>query len=244
MRPNLCTAALVPLVGASQRADSRDDAVQHPYRHGLGAQLEIEHPSSFVDTFLGVSGGGHVFPGATAPFGNVKVGVDTTDLTGAFIGGGNNAGWSDPAHSNVTAISYLHVSGTGGGAKYGVIAQTPTSIDVNFDALNGYTSRFSNERSSPGYYAFALDDWGVNVSLAASPSVGTALYDFSRLAQTGARAGQVLIDLGHVLGAGQTYREGHVKIHDDLRTITGHGTYRGGWNCTSRYLLRTARTRN
>lgn len=189
-----------------------------------------KHSSRYVDTFLGVSGGGHVFPGASAPFGNVKVGIDTTDVTGSYIGGGNNAGWSDPAHSNATAISYLHVSGTGGGAKYGVIAQTPTAIDVNFDALNSYTSRFSNEQSSPGYYALTLDDWGVDVALAASPSVGTARYDFSSLASRGARAGQVLIDLGHVLGAAQTYREGYVKVHDDLQTVTGYDTYRGGWN--------------
>ncbi|BFZ54665.1 hypothetical protein PYCC9005_001702 [Savitreella phatthalungensis] len=185
---------------------------------------------SYVDTLHGVAGGGHVFPGATAPWGSVKLGIDTDDLTGAFIGGGNNAGWSDPRYANVTAISYLHVSGTGGGPKYGVLAQTPTTIDVNFDALNRYTSRFGNETSSPGFYAFDLEAWGVHVELTATTMVGVARYDFAELVSRGGTAAQVLIDLSHVLGTAQTYREGSVHINDARDQITGHATYRGGWN--------------
>jgi putative alpha-1,2-mannosidase len=178
----------------------------------------------FVDPFIGVSGGGHVFPGATSPFGSVKVGIDTTDTAGHTIGS-NNAGWS---YANVSGISYLHVSGTGGGAKYGVISQVPTTVDVNFDELNNYQSSRSNETAQPGYYAFHLDAWGVDVELTSTGMVGIARYDFTELSKTQS-SGQVLLDVGHVLGSAQTYRGGSITVEEGRRMI-GYGTYRGGWN--------------
>lgn len=181
--------------------------------------------AALVDPFIGVTGGGHVFPGATSPFGSVKLGIDTTDTAGLSIGS-NNAGWS---YSNVSAISYLHVSGTGGGAKYGVLSQIPTSVDVNFDILNNYQSSRSNEVSEAGYYGMDLDAWGVHVDLTTTRMVGIARYDFTKLAET-QTAGQVVVDLGHVLGSAQTYRGGRVTIANQQQQISGHATYRGGWN--------------
>lgn len=180
--------------------------------------------TSYVDPFIGVSGGGHVFPGATAPFGSVKVGIDTTDTAGYTVGS-NNAGWS---YANVSGITYLHVSGTGGGAKYGVVSQVPTTVDVNFDALNDYQSSRSRERAEPGYHAFHLDAWGVVVELTSTGMVGVARYDFSELSETHG-SGQVLLDVGHVLGSAQTYRGGSITVEDGIRMM-GYGTYRGGWN--------------
>lgn len=180
--------------------------------------------TSLVDTFIGVTGGGHVFPGATSPFGSVKLGIDTTDTAGLAIGS-NNAGWS---FANVSAISYLHVSGTGGGAKYGILSQIPTTVDVNFDNLNNYQSARSNEVSQAGYYALDLDLWGVHIEMTTTTMVGISRYDFSELAKTQG-AGQVVIDLGHVLGSGQTYRGGSVNI-TGMNQVTGYSTYRGGWN--------------
>lgn len=180
--------------------------------------------AQFVDPFIGVSGGGHVFPGACSPFGSVKLGIDTTDTAGRAIGS-NNAGWS---YANVSALSYLHVSGTGGGQKYGVLSQIPTTVDVNFDDLNNYQSSRSHEVAEAGYYALDLDAWGVHVDMTTTKMVGVARYDFTELAKTQA-AGQVLLDLGHVLGSAQTYRGGSVSI-EDKQQITGHATYRGGWN--------------
>ncbi|ORY77018.1 alpha-1,2-mannosidase [Protomyces lactucae-debilis] len=184
-------------------------------------------PVHHVDPFIGVAGGGHVFPGAASPFGSVKVGIDTTDTAGLLIGS-NNAGWSMP-EAHVTAISYLHVSGTGGGAKYGFLSQIPTDTSINYDLLNGYSSHRSREVSTPGYYAFHLDAWGVDVELTTTTMVGIAKYNYTELAKR-ADAGQVILDLGHVLGSAQTYRGGSVHINPGRSQITGHATYRGGWN--------------
>lgn len=180
--------------------------------------------TSYVDPFIGVTGGGHVFPGAVSPFGSVKLGIDTTDTAGVSIGS-NNAGWS---YSNVSAISYLHVSGTGGGAKYGVLSQIPTTVEVNFDNLNNYQSSRRNEVASAGYYALDLDLWGVHVDMTTTGMVGISRYDYTELAKTQS-SGQALLDLGHVLGSGQTYRGGSVSICS-MNEITGYATYRGGWN--------------
>ena len=66
--------------------------------------------SQYVDPFIGVDGGGNVFPGPCVPFGMVKVGPD--------CGGKDwNAGWD--RDGNIHGFSNVHVSGTGGGCKYG-----------------------------------------------------------------------------------------------------------------------------
>src|SRR5947208_5500578 len=76
------------------------------------------HPqsSSEVDPMLGADKGGNVFVGPTLPFGMAKPGPDYGDNEG-------NAGWK--ASGNLNGFSQLHVSGTGGGPKYGNILVQP-----------------------------------------------------------------------------------------------------------------------
>lgn len=56
-----------------------------------------------------------IFPGATLPYGVVKLGIDTLTKTSA------RSGWS--TSGPVTAISAMHLSGTGGTPKYGTVSQ-------------------------------------------------------------------------------------------------------------------------
>src|SRR5437588_12683443 len=63
-----------------------------------------------VDPMLGADKGGNVFVGPTLPFGMAKPGPDY-GLNEA------NAGWM--ATGKLNGFSQLHVSGTGGGGKYG-----------------------------------------------------------------------------------------------------------------------------
>ncbi|KAG7107479.1 putative secreted glycosidase like protein [Verticillium longisporum] len=66
----------------------------------------------FVDPLIGTLNGGHVFPGATLPYGMAKAGPDTDNR------GENAAGWvSDD--SPITGFSHLHDSGTGGAPSLG-----------------------------------------------------------------------------------------------------------------------------
>lgn len=77
-----------------------------------------------------IDGGGDVFVGGAVPFGMVKLGLDTYEepINQSAL----NGGWTPQGY--VTGISLMHVSGTGGGPKYGFPAQMPLTLineDVN-----------------------------------------------------------------------------------------------------------------
>ncbi|MGA8089003.1 MAG: hypothetical protein WCA10_17140 [Terracidiphilus sp.] len=80
------------------------------------AALVHAQNSSEVDPMLGADKGGNVFVGPTLPFGMAKPGPDYGDNEG-------NAGWE--ASGALNGFSQLHVSGTGGGPKYGNILVQP-----------------------------------------------------------------------------------------------------------------------
>lgn len=59
----------------------------------------------FVDPLIGTANGGHVFAGATLPFGMAKAVADSSnDGQGGFASDGGN----------ITGFSHMHDSGTGG----------------------------------------------------------------------------------------------------------------------------------
>ena len=61
----------------------------------------------FVDPLIGTTNGGHVFPGATLPFGMAKAGADVNvENQGGFSTG--------DVTGNITGFSHMHDSGTGG----------------------------------------------------------------------------------------------------------------------------------
>ena len=91
----------------------------------------------WVDPRIGSVGVGRTFPGPSMPFGMVKPGPD--------CGVRPNAGWA-PMPEAVSGFSQTHVSGTGGGQKYGNILIQPMLGDVQ-------QQRRQSEDISLGYYA-------------------------------------------------------------------------------------------
>jgi putative alpha-1,2-mannosidase len=62
---------------------------------------------SLVNPLIGTSGGGHVFPGATLPFGMAKASADVdVENQGGFSTG--------DVTGKITGFSHMHDSGTGG----------------------------------------------------------------------------------------------------------------------------------
>lgn len=65
-----------------------------PFSYGFIALASCQSATQYVNQFIGTQGtvpgtsynGGNVFPGATLPFGAVKVGIDTTEYV-SFDGG-------------------------------------------------------------------------------------------------------------------------------------------------------------
>ncbi len=144
----------------------------------------------YVNPLIGSGGHGHVFVGASVPFGAVQLGPNNIYKGWDWCSGYH---YSD---SLIIGFSHLHLSGTGIGDLSDVLFM-PIAGEVKLDKgqqsfpHNGYLSTFShkNEIAKPGYYAVKLDN-GVVVELTASERVGFHQYRFPK-----GKEAHVMIDL-------------------------------------------------
>lgn len=174
-----------------------------------------------VDPFLGASGGGNVFPGPVLPFGMIKPGPDMA----ASDGNDPNAGWD--AVNAIRGFSQTHVSGTGGGAKYGNVLVMPTTGAVT--PLDAQSPR-ADEHASAGLYSVALARYNVGVEIAAARHA--AIY---RIRYPNGASANLLFDVTHCLRSGARQGESqslssaevHIVSPDE---ISGSTTIVGGWN--------------
>jgi putative alpha-1,2-mannosidase len=200
--------------------------------------------TQYVNPFIGSEGpipgyaygGGDIFVGAAVPFGTVKVGIDTQEdnLTLATI----NGGYTPKGY--VTGVSMLHVSGTGGCPKYGVISQMPLSnVAPPVNLLNNTTywqRRVGEDKASVGQFSSELED-GTHLSLAGTKHAGIMRYDFPGDEK------HVLVDVSHFLPdptggfCTQYYLDGSISLSEDGRKYVGHGTYGGGFNLGDPYTV-------
>ena len=148
--------------------------------------------TAFVDPFIGTAAHGHVFPGATTPFGLVQLSPDNGTSGWDWCSGYN---YSD---SLIAGFSHTHLSGTGIGDLCDILfmpsmhefsLSLPDS-SASLARLNRTLFSHEAEQARPGYYAVALAN-GVNVELSATPRCGIQRY-------TAVTDGtmHVLVDLG------------------------------------------------
>lgn len=232
---------------------------------GFMALASATRLSDYVDPLIGTVGpiagsaiaSGNSFPGASRPWSMAKVGIDTSFLgvpngTAGFV----NAGYSPLG--NVTAVSMMHVSGTGGIPTYGLIAQMPLLGDLSDVNLGDNTTYWQNrsltqEEAIVGSFKTVLLS-GLEISLAGTKHAGlmryksipvTTSYNNSSLgAVLGDEASpssdmHVFVDLTHVLPAyaggdaySQKFLQGDIHIRSDSDgqpSYFGSATYRGGW---------------
>ncbi|HEX4758187.1 MAG TPA: GH92 family glycosyl hydrolase [Terracidiphilus sp.] len=175
----------------------------------------------FVDPMLGVSGGGNVFPGAVVPFGMIKPGPDMVAPEGQDA----NAGWNDAG--DIRGFSQTHVSGTGGGAKYGNILVQATAGDIA--PLDSASAR-TDEKASAGLYSVTLARYGVGVEISAARR--SAIYRFRYPQGTKAN---LLFDTGHFLLSGMRTGEMQLGVSSEVKVLSptevaGSTSVKGGWN--------------
>ena len=151
---------------------------------------------SYVDPFIGTGGHGHVFPGATTPFGMVQL---------SPVNGVNGWDWVSGYHTSSTELvgfAHMCLSGTGIGDLADLII-LPTTQEVVSDTTAGganflqkYKASYSHDReeAEPGYYMVELQNSGIKAELTASPRVGLHKYTFSQDGKA-----SVIIDLGHAI---------------------------------------------
>lgn len=172
---------------------------------------------------LGTVNGGNMFPGVVSgPFATVKLGPDLYSGSDAYSG--------YLPSGNVTAISLMHESGTGGAPKYGVVSQLPVLGPILNPLEDLSIPRGSSvDQAQVGRYELSLSS-GVTVQLAATEHAAMFQYDFPTSSEP-----NILVDVSHVLpsfrgmGLGQNYVNGNISVLSDGSYI-GSGTYNNGWN--------------
>lgn len=139
--------------------------------------------TSLVDPFLGTGGHGHVYPGATVPFGMVQLSPDNGDEGWDWCGGYHYSS------NTIAGFSHTHLSGTGIG-DWCDISVLPLS-DTNSIREEKIKIPFSHskEKAAPGYYQVTLDN-GVKAELTSSTRTGYHRYEFPN------KEGWLRLDMG------------------------------------------------
>ena len=190
----------------------------------------------FVDPRIGSEGVGRTFPGPSMPFGMVKPGPDCTVIP--------NAGWA-PMPEVVTGFSQTHVSGTGGGQKYGNVLLQPFVRGGEREKRGeSYAQRRVSEDISLGYYATTFEN-GIKTEITTSERCAFYRigYPHSPSLWRGAGGG-LYLDASHFLGKDsvadlrerQQFVGAEVEIVND-REVRGYSRVRGGWNNGDAYTV-------
>jgi len=154
--------------------------------------------TKYVDPLIGTGFHGHVFVGASVPFGAVQLGP--TNIHEGWD-------WCSGYHisdSTILGFQHTHLSGTGIG-DLGDISVMPTTGPImthagkpNETQAQGYYSLFSHkdEVVKPGYYKVKLKRYNIGVQLTASNRVGFHEYTFPK-----ANDAHIIIDLEQGIGS-------------------------------------------
>lgn len=146
-------------------------------------QPEQKWLTDYVDPLIGSGGHGHVFVGASVPFGMVQLGP--TSINQAWD-------WCSGYHqdeASVIGFSHTHLSGTGIGDLFDVTVM-PVTGNVTYargnieDPESGLWSMAdrTQEIAEAGYYAVPLTRYGIKAELTATPRVGVHRYTFPEAA--------------------------------------------------------------
>ena len=170
-----------------------------------------------VDPKIGMEGVGRTFPGPSMPFGMCKPGPD--------CGVSPNAGWAKMPEK-VTGFSQTHVSGTGGGQKYGNILIQP----------GVKPQKRVNEEIALGYYATTFEN-GIRTEITTSERCAFYRIHYPKDAL-------LLIDVTHYLGKDSVpdKREKQQFVGADIEIVNNHevrgfSRIRGGWNNGDAYTV-------
>lgn len=145
----------------------------------LGGCAAGVDPVEFANPRIGSGGHGHVFVGASVPFGMVQLGPTSIPQKWDWCSGYH------ASDSTVIGFSHTHLSGTGIGDLFDVTVM-PVVGDVTYargtedDPLSGlwsYADR-SREVARPGYYSVPLMRYGITAEMTATERVGMHRYTF------------------------------------------------------------------
>ena len=203
-----------------------------------------EDPTQFVNPFIGTSKMGHVFPGATVPFGMVQLSPQTHfepmfDDQGAY-NPETYAYCAGYQYKDSTLLGFAHTNFSGTGhSDLGDFLLMPTHGELILDPLDspegkkGFCSSFSHdeERAEPGFYSVHLKRYGIDAALTTSPRVGFHKYTFPET-----REAHILLDLVY-----NVYHHENKNVWTFIRvendsTVTGYRQTKG-WARTKKVFF-------
>ncbi|RZM19386.1 MAG: glycoside hydrolase family 92 protein, partial [Pedobacter sp.] len=126
--------------------------------------------SKYVNPFIGTSGFGHTYPGATVPFGMVQLSPETGNFKWDYTSG------YQYADSTIWGFAHTHLSGTG-------VSDLGDVLFLPFHGDGGnMKAAFSKktEKASPGYYTVVLSKDNIKAELTASAKTGVHKYTFNK----------------------------------------------------------------
>lgn len=141
-------------------------------------EVEAEALTQYVDMRIGTGDHGHVFMGASVPFGMVQVGPTSVPQGWDWCSGYHES------DSTVIGFSQTHLSGTGIGDLFDITLM-PVIGEVTYsrgDSIEGsglwsYADR-SKEVSRPGYYRVPLTRYGIDAEMTATTRAGLHRFTF------------------------------------------------------------------
>ncbi|WP_390622361.1 GH92 family glycosyl hydrolase [Mucilaginibacter robiniae] len=184
-------------------------------------------PHKYVDPRIGSEGQGRVFIGPSCPFGMIKPSPDCTVKS--------NSGWL-PEPAPITGFGQVHVSGTGGGPKYGNILIMPFSDKL--DSID-HSSMRQNEKMALGYYSVLLKKHQIKTEITTAEKAAIYRFTFPKQA-----AKALAIDAGFFLGEQPIpdAREAQQFVGSEIEVVSatevrGYSRIRGGWNNGAAYTV-------
>ncbi len=184
-------------------------------------QATEESLTQYVDPLIGSGGHGHVFVGASVPFGMVQLGPTSINQTWDWCSGYHES------EATVIGFSHTHLSGTGIGDLFDVTVM-PVTGDVTYargtieEPESGLWSMAdrTQETAEAGYYAVPLTRYGIHTEMTATPRVGMHRYTFPE-----AEDAAIVIDIENG-GCWDRATETHIRAEGDTR-IVGYRHSRG-----------------
>ena len=170
-----------------------------------------------VNPFIGTGGisylCGNNFPGATLPFGMVRLSPDTMSSLGQRATNSSGYFYSDP---RILGFSHTRLAGTGAtdGGNFLVIPCVAESAKSFRKGLNVPYSH-ADELAFPGYYGVGISKIGILAELTATRRVGIHRYTFSA-----DQTPHILIHVTSVLGKGSS-KSGDVRILPESNEVEG-----------------------
>ncbi len=128
--------------------------------------------AGYVDTKIGSGGHGHVFVGASVPFGLVQLGPTSIPQQWDWCSGYHDS------DSTVIGFSHTHLEGTGIGDLFDITVMPVTgSVEYSREGLWSYADR-TREVAEPDYYSVPLLRYDILAEMTATSRVGFHRYTF------------------------------------------------------------------